>query len=114
MIARPRLPLVRRLIAALGVLLVLWLTMLAVSPALHSSFHHDELSAETRNHAPVEDADHACAVTLFAHGATGLLLFCLLMLVRPLARGILLRAPDEIPLVRSRYWLVPSHAPPLA
>jgi hypothetical protein len=45
---------------ALGLLLIVFvlvLNLLAASPALHQSLHHDA------NHA-----EHQCAVTLFAHG----------------------------------------------
>jgi len=45
--------------ALAGLLMVLWLfvTTLAVSPAVHQYFHHG-----------AADAGHSCAVTLLAHG----------------------------------------------
>ena len=45
--------------ALAGLLMALWLfiTTVAVSPALHQFFHHD-----------AADAGHSCAVTLLAHG----------------------------------------------
>jgi hypothetical protein len=50
--------------------LFLFVQTLAVSPALHSWFHHD-----------AADADHECAVTLFCHGqveaaSTAPMVFC--------------------------------------
>jgi hypothetical protein len=115
---RSKHPLIRAT-AFLAVLGVWALTVLAVSPALHAWVHGHEVAAAVGDQpddhgAPVGDADHVCAVTFFASGATALLAFCLLMLVRPLARGIVLRASDEIAIARPRYWLVPAHAPPAA
>jgi hypothetical protein len=75
--------LLTRLTASLGVALVLVLTVLAVSPALHAWLHktpptvapcgHDHGPAP---HAPDDDHDHnddaGCVVTLFAHGGSEL------------------------------------------
>lgn len=47
----------RGLLGLLLIFFVLVLNLLAASPALHQSLHHDS------NHA-----EHQCAVTLFAHG----------------------------------------------
>ncbi len=119
MLHRPEHPLIRAtaLVAALGVLL---LAVFAASPELHAGLH-DAASAThagcPHGHdsgAPVGDADHACAVTLFAHGAMTLLFFCLLFLARPTVAGLTLRATDEIVVAQPRYRLVPSHAPPAA
>jgi hypothetical protein len=99
-----------RLTAGLAALCVVVLTLLAASPEWHARMHdgHAEQSA------PVGTADHECAVTLFAGGVEALLVVCLLMLVRPLARSFTVRAADLIPFARPRYLLVPSHAPPAA
>lgn len=115
---RPEHPLIRTT-AILAVLGVLMLALLSASPELHARAHGHAANAQAEGQgddhgAPVGDADHVCAVTLFASGATALLVFCLLMLVRPLARGIALRATDERAIARPRYWLVPAHAPPAA
>lgn len=100
------------LLAALGVLL---LAMFAVSPTLHAGLHEVGHAAGVQDHgAPVGDAEHSCAVTLFAQGVMALLVFCLLMLGRPLAAGVVARAVDEIIPSLPRYRFVPSHAPPSA
>lgn len=82
--SRSTLPtLLTRLTASFGVALVLVLTVLAVSPALHAWLHsapptvapcgHDHGPAP---HAPDDDHNHAddagCIVTLFAHGGSEL------------------------------------------
>ncbi|HEY8994220.1 MAG TPA: hypothetical protein VIM71_06145 [Lacunisphaera sp.] len=100
-----------RAIALMAALCVLALTIFAASPDLHARLHGSSGSMADQA-VPVGHADHECAVTLFADGVTPLLVFCLLMLVRPLAAGVFLRATDEIAAARPRYWLVPSHAPP--
>ena len=103
-----------RVIAVLGVVLVILLNVFAASPQLHAWLHGHEPVAEHGGpgHEPVGDADHECAVTLFAHGATGLLIFSLLLLAWSLARSTVLHASDWLATARLRYWLVPSHAPP--
>ena len=99
-----------RFTALLAVLCVLALMVFAASPELHASLHGQ--SAEQS--APVGDADHLCAVTLFANGLLALALFCLLLLIAPLVRGIVIHAVDEIAAAYPRYRLVPAHAPPAA
>lgn len=116
MTRRPEHPLTRAaaLVAALCVLL---LAVFAASPVLHAGLHghHDAAQAHGHGHdAPVGDAGHACAVTLFAQGAMTLLFFCLLFLARPTVAGLTLRATDEVIIAQPRYRLVPSHAPPAA
>ena len=107
--------LLHRLTAVLGVALVLILSVLAANPKLHAWVHGPETTANRAapGHEPVGDTDHACAVTLFAGGVESLLDFFLLMLVRPLAHSIVLRASDWLVAAQPRYWHVPSHAPPL-
>jgi len=92
-------------------LCVFALAVLASSPELHARLHASEVAGQA---SPVGDADHVCAVTLFASGVTALLVFCLQMLGLLLAAGIVLRAADEIVAAQPRYRLVPSHAPPVA
>ncbi len=117
----PRLPesLLNRATALLAAVCVLVLTVLAVSPKLHAGLHAeaDVTHADCAHHeseAPVGDVGHACVVTLFSHGATALLVFCLLILARPNVAGLTLRATDEVIVAQPRYRLVPSHAPPAA
>ena len=114
--AAPRPSPLHRFTAVLGIVLVVLLNLLAASPELHAWVHGDEHAPahSTPGHEPVGDDDHECAVTLFAHGVEALLVFCVLMLARPLARSVIPRARDEIARTRPRYWLVPSHAPPVA
>jgi hypothetical protein len=102
-----------RLTAVLGIALVLLLNVLAVSPELHAWVHDHSAADQTgADHDPVGSVDHVCAVTLFAHGVTPLLFLCLLLLARPLVSGPVALAPDWLAVIRPRYWLVPSHAPP--
>lgn len=116
MTRRPEHPLTRAtaLVAALCVLL---LAVFAASPTLHAGLHghdHDHAAAGHDHDAPVGDAEHTCAVTLFAQGAMTLLVFCLLILARPPVAGLTLRATDDVVVAPPRYRLVPSHAPPAA
>ena len=118
MSARSEHPLFRAT-ALVAALCVLALTVFAANPGLHAGLHGgDPVSAGSQHDhdhgAPVGTAGHTCAVTLFAQGVTGLLIFCLLMLGWSLTASIVLRATDEIAVARPRYWLVPSHAPPSA
>lgn len=103
-----------RFTALVAALCVLMLAVFAASPVLHAELHeHDH--AGLADHPAIPGPDqHACAVTLFANGIIALLVICLLMLVRPLAAGVFLRATDAWSVARPRYWLVPSHAPPAA
>ncbi|HWA28262.1 MAG TPA: hypothetical protein VG734_21600 [Lacunisphaera sp.] len=109
--------LLHRLMAGLGVALVLLLSAMAASPELHA-WVHGEAGPAADHAAPGQPSggedDDGCAVTLFAHGLTALVVFVLLMLARPLARSMTLRAPDWFVVARPFYWLVPSHAPPAA
>jgi len=114
--------LITRATALFAVALVLALTVLAASPSLHAWLHGHSESAAPAEHehehehehgAPVGSDDHVCAVTLFAHGVEALLVFFLLVLVRPLVRSTVWRARDWLVAAYPRYWLVPSHAPPL-
>jgi TRAP-type C4-dicarboxylate transport system permease small subunit len=103
---------VRRFTAFLAVLCVLALGIFAASPGLHAQLH------DTGDHShaavPLGDADHVCAVTLFANGLLGLALFCLFLLLAPLVREVLARAVDEVAATWPRYRLVPAQGPPAA
>lgn len=103
-------PLVRAT-ALVAALCVLALAVFAVNPELHAGLHTSNVAHQT---APIGDAGHVCAVTLFASGVTPLLVFYLLMLGRQLATSLLLRVADEIAAAQPPYRLVPSHAPPAA
>ena len=102
-----------RFTAVLAVLCVLVLTVLAASPELHARLHAAG-AEQAEQSAPVGDADHMCAVTLFANGLLALALFCLMLLIAPLVRGSLVRAVDEIAAAQPYYRLRPAQAPPAA
>jgi hypothetical protein len=114
-LSRP-LSLPSRLTVVLGIALVLLLNVLAASPELHAWLHGQEQTPEHagHGHARVGDADHECAVTLFAHGVIALLFFCLLLRPRLLVRRTVACSIDRLVAARLRYWLAPSHAPPWA
>jgi len=99
-----------RCTALLAVLCVLALGIFAASPELHEKMH----AAHSDHAVPVTDADHVCAVTLFANGLLALALFCLLLLLAPLARNGVVRAVDQIAAAEPRYRLLPAQAPPAA
>jgi len=103
-----------RAAALVGVLCVLLLTMFAASPGWHAGLHDHADESEQHASVPADQTGHVCAVTLWASGATALLVFCLLTLLRPLAASVFAQTPDVIIPSLPRYRLVPSHAPPLA
>jgi hypothetical protein len=113
MTRRPEHPLTRAT-ALVAALCVLMLAVFAASPTLHAGLHKHDATAAHDHAAPVGEAGHSCVVTLFAQGALALLVFCLLILARPAAAGLTLRATDELVVAQPRYRLVPSHAPPAA
>jgi hypothetical protein len=97
----------------LAVLCVLTLGIFAGSPDLHAWVHHTDAS-HAGDAVPAADADHVCAVTLFANGLLALAIFCLLLLLAPLARDSVVRAHDELAAAEPRYRLLPAQAPPAA
>ena len=99
-----------RFTALLAVLCVLALGVFAASPELHEKLHH----TDSGHAVPVDEADHGCVVTLFANGLLALALFCLLLLLAPLARDGVVRALDEIAATEPRYRLLPAQGPPAA
>ena len=105
-------PLIRAT-ALVAILCVLALAGFTASPGWHAGLHDPE-TAIADHGAPVGDAGHVCAVTLFAGGVEALLVFCLMPPVWLSTRGSVARATDEVAVARPRYWLVPSHAPPAA
>lgn len=113
MSAQTQHPLAR--LAAFAVALgVLALTLLAVSPDWHAALHGQEAActSEHGHGAPVESPDHVCAVTLFAAGVLGLVIFCLLLLGRSVVRSVAWLATDAVAGGYPRYRLVPAQAPP--
>ena len=92
----------RRLVAALGVALVLALTILAVSPSLHAWLHGEKEL----------DADDCCAVVLFVQGVTPALaaLVAIVIALRVLAEE--LPAPPQPLLEALRFQVPPSCGPP--
>ena len=111
MFRRPEHPLFR-VTALVAALCVFALAVFVASPRLHAGLH--ERDADPHHAVPVGEADHVCAVTLFAGGVSALLVCCLMLPGLRLAAGMVLRAADEIAAAQPRYRLVPSHAPPAA
>jgi hypothetical protein len=133
---RPLLPTVRLLAAGLA-LLVLSLSILTVSPAGHAWLHaHGSCPHELAPAAgpaphpfalrlagpdpappvppPVGDADHVCAVTLFAQGIPAWVPPALLP-DQPGADGAAWRRHGpQLALRRPAYWHRPAQAPPQA
>ena len=109
---RPEHPLLRA-VALMAASCVLMLAVFAASPTLHAGLHAKPAGVEQAD-VPVGDADHTCAVTLFAQGLAPLLVFCLLVLALPASAGLKLFAGDEIAVPEPRYRRGPSHAPPVA
>lgn len=131
----PKLPTL--IVAALLAALVLLLGLAAVSPALHARLHgghpaehaqdgHPALSSdmsgdgESHSHhaadttPPTDRGDHVCAVTLFAGGLPLPLVFFLLLRGRISCADVAPGSTDEFVGELPPYWLVPSHAPPVA
>jgi hypothetical protein len=80
---------------------VLFLAALAASPSLHQWLHHD-----------ADEADHDCAVTLFAHGQVNATTIVPVMaIVAALFGGIALLA-NTFELASADYRFSPSRAPP--
>ena len=106
----------QRLTAVAAVALVLLLDVLTAGPSLHALVHRAErpvpAGRSRPDAAPVGDADHVCAVTLFAHGAEALQGFILVCLVRSPRNTTAARPRDRRASRRPRYWLQPSHGPP--
>jgi len=91
----------KRAVAALGVALVLLLGVLEVFPAAHEWFHGD-----------AEQPDHACAVTLFAHGVAPVLAAVMLAVV---AWRLLERLVEwsEVLVLPPAFAHLPGRAPPV-
>jgi hypothetical protein len=90
-----------RLIAAVGVALVLVLSILAASPQLHAWLHRG-----------AGQADHECAITLYQHGVTASAGATVLAVVALIALARVAAPPAELHLAPRRYWLPPGNAPP--
>lgn len=90
-----------RLLAAGGVALVLMLSVLAASPALHAWLHSN-----------AGQADHECAITLYQHGVAAAGVGITLAAVALVALARVVTPPAELQLAPSRHWLPLGHAPP--
>jgi hypothetical protein len=102
---RRRQPLVgpfHRVVAGIGVALVLALTVLAVCPSLHAWLHGEE-------HL---DNDDGCAVVLFIHGATVAAATAIVAAVTLRATADRLPAPAELLLGAPRFQFPPGCGPP--
>ena len=94
----------RRLVAAGGVALVLALTILSVSPALHAWLHGEKQL----------DPNDDCAVVLFAHGLTPALAALVLLGLFLTPRREKLPQPAVLLLVAPSFDLPPGCGPPLS
>jgi hypothetical protein len=93
----------RRLIAALGIALVLLLGTATASPALHHWMHGDGCD---------ETASHSCAVVLFASGVTLMTAAIAVPAPRVAWHDAVRPAHTEILLVAPRYLRQPERGPP--
>jgi hypothetical protein len=110
-----------RIIASLGITLVLALTVLAASPELHERLHGHELGATSaaRHDAghpipvqPVDDED-GCVVTLFAQGLVLTLALLALAFTGQTLRLLDFTFADSAAPEAPRYLRLPTQAPPL-
>jgi hypothetical protein len=107
-----------RIVASLGIALVLALTVFSASPELHGWLHgHEPGAAEVGHHdghGQVPCDDDGCVVTLFAQGL--LLPFALLSLAFTgrTVRLADIAFGDRITPESPRYLRLPAQAPPLA
>lgn len=81
--------------------MIVLLSVLAVSPSAHE-----------RLHADAADANHACAITLFAHGVTSPVGQVELPVPLELPEAVLRSAGPELRLITPRYLLKPLRGPP--
>lgn len=98
---RTAVPLLHRLIAVGGIVLVLLLAVLAASPQLHAWLHGD-----------AGEADHECAVTLFQHGADAVVEVLAVAATAWTVVALVVVPPTAPDLHQRRYWLPPGNAPP--
>ena len=82
---------------------ILFLTVLAVSPAAHEGFHSN-----------AADANHTCAITLFAQGITSPVCHFELPLPLECLDAVAPVAGEELRLVSPRYLLKPLRGPPIS
>jgi hypothetical protein len=114
--ARPSPP--SRIVASLGIVLILALTVLSASPELHGWLHGHEPgateAAHQDGHGQVPCDDDGCVVTLFAQG---LLLPLALLSLAFTGRTVRLADfafGDRVIPESPRYLRLPAQAPPLA
>ncbi|QYM78273.1 hypothetical protein K0B96_13315 [Horticoccus luteus] len=104
MISRSHRPsFLRRTLAVAAALIVLALTILAVSPALHARLH-----AATPDHA----GEQGCVVSLFAQGIEPLLAAAVLIAAPVIHALVAPRPVREIFLVAPRFLRLPERGPP--
>jgi hypothetical protein len=103
-----------RLLAGVGVLLVLALTVLAASPAAHAWAHGHAETCPGHEHppAPQEEDDSGCAVVLFAAGLDVPAGPVALLSPATIAGGVLPVTAAEPLLSRPRYLRLPERGPP--
>ncbi|HEU5078883.1 MAG TPA: hypothetical protein VFT72_06700 [Opitutaceae bacterium] len=92
----------RRALALVLATLVFGLTLLAVSPAAHERLHG----------AAAHQADHTCAITLFAHGITASPPPIQIAPALELKSDQIFVHPTDLQLIASKYLLRPVCGPP--
>ncbi|HEY5080157.1 MAG TPA: hypothetical protein VII43_09920 [Opitutaceae bacterium] len=107
-----------RIAAALGVALILALTVFAASPELHGWLHSHDAGAQAAAHdggrGQVPDDDDGCAVTLFAQGILLPLALLALAFTGQTLRLLDFAQGDRVIPDSPRYLRLPAQAPPLA
>jgi hypothetical protein len=107
-----------RAVSALGVILVLILSVLAASPDLHERVHGlDPAHASSSSHAvpsgQVADQEDGCIVTLFSQGVVLPLALFLLVLCARTRFQRAFGAPERVVPDAPRYLRLPTQAPPV-
>ena len=106
-----------RAVAALGVILVLILSVLAASPDLHERVHGLDPARAPSSHAvpsgQVADQEDGCVVTLFSQGVVLPLALFLFVLFARTRFPRAFRARERIVPGAPRYLRLPTQAPPI-
>ena len=106
-----------RIVASLGIVLILALTTFAASPELHGWLHgHEAGAADVAHHdghGQVPFDDDGCVVTLFAQGLVLALALLALAFTGQTLRLLDFAFGDRVIPESPRYLRLPAQAPPL-
>jgi hypothetical protein len=106
-----------RIVASLGIVLVLALTIFSASPELHGWLHGHDHGADVAHHdehGQVPPDDDGCVVTLFAQGLVVPLALMALAFTGQTLRLLDFAMGERVIPESPRYLRLPSQAPPLA